>query len=218
MLQAKPHSYAAKMSLIGRLMPVTQRHHRLLIPSIIPLSVSRRAVIQGEYRRPGKPKEYKYPWQRIKFDLNKGLEGIRKNITLLKEEFFERLVGPQGKPILEHMLEQNRVVWEFRGPECLEQWTVSCDREIGGESDVHLKLSRNNTTCLLYGTLVSTPPKDGETRYSGYCTMRSKQPLVSLLCPITHILVSCSLIWASESSCLWKKVHAMGSKMRGALL
>lgn len=165
---------------LARLLPGAQCHHRLLLPSVTPLSVSSRAVIQGEYRRPGKPKEHKYLWQRINFDLNKGLEGIRKNFMLLKKEFLDRWVGPEGKPIIEHMLEQNRVVWEFRGPESLEQWTLSSDREIGGESEVHLKLGRNNT-CFLYGTLVSTPPKDGETRYSGYCTIRSKQMLVSLL-------------------------------------
>lgn len=199
---------AAKMSLVGRLLPVAQCRHRLLLPSIAAHRVSR-AVIQGEYRRPGKPKEYKYPWQRIKFDLNKGLEGIRKNFMLLKKEFFDRWVGPEGKPIIEHMLEQNRVVWEFRGPECLEQWTLSSDREIGGESEVNLKLGRNNTTCLLYGTLVSTPPKDGETRYSGYCTMRSKQMLVSLCCcTISHKQAIWSLIWALKlSSCHQKKLH-----------
>lgn len=171
------------MSLMkfSRLLSGAHCHHRLLLPSVTPLSISKRAVIQGEYRRPGKPKQHKYFWQNINFDLNKGLKGIRNNFMLLKKEFFDRWVGPEGKPLIEHILEQNRVVWEFRGPENLDQWTVSSDREIGGESEVHLKLGRNNTTCFLYGTLVSTPPKDGETRYSGYCTLRSKQMLVSML-------------------------------------
>lgn len=137
-------------------------------------------MIQGEYRRPGQPKEDKPPWQKINFDFSKGLEGIKKNFTLLKKEFSDRWVGPEGKPIQEHMLEQNQVTWEFRGPESLEQWVVSSDREIGGHSQVNLKLGKNNTTGFLYGTLNSTPPRDGETRYSGYCTLRSKQPQVSL--------------------------------------
>lgn len=164
---------------LTRLLPVTHYHrYRLVLPC-----VTQRALLHSEYRRPGKPKENTFFWQRINFDFNKGLEGIRKNFTQLKKEFFDRWVGPEGKPIIEHMLEQNRVIWEFRGPESLEQWTVSSDQDIGGESEVHLKLGRNNTTCLLYGTLVSTPPKDGETRYSGYCSMRSKKLLVSLLLP-----------------------------------
>ncbi|KAK2826630.1 hypothetical protein Q5P01_020844 [Channa striata] len=98
---------------------------------------------------------------------------------LLKKEFSDRWVGPEGKTIIEHMLEQNRVIWEFRGTESLKQWVVSSDQEIGGQSEVYLKLGKNSNTCFLYGTLSSTPPRDGETRYSGYCTMRSKQQLAS---------------------------------------
>ncbi|XP_060938527.1 complex I intermediate-associated protein 30, mitochondrial [Limanda limanda] len=153
-------------------------HQQLLLPPAGPLTVPTRAMIQGEYRRPGEPKEDKPPWQKINFNFNKGLEGIKKHFMLLKAEFSERWVGPEGKPVLEHMLEQNRVMWEFRGPESLEEWTVSSDHEIGGQSEAHLKLGKNNT-CFLYGNLSSTPPRDGETRYSGYCTMRSKQPLFS---------------------------------------
>ncbi|KAJ0008685.1 hypothetical protein NQD34_016100 [Periophthalmus magnuspinnatus] len=155
----------------------SQSHH--LLSSVYPLIISKRTVIQEPYRRPGQPKENKFPWEKINFDLSKGLKGIKKNFALLKKEFVERWVGPEGKPIIEHMLEQNRVVWEFRGAESLEEWTVSSDREIGGQSEAYVKLGKNNNTCLLYGTLRSTPPRDGETRYSGYCTMRSKQQLAS---------------------------------------
>lgn len=102
-----------------------------------------------------------------------------KHFSLMKSEFMGRFIGPEGKPLTEHILEQNRVIWEFRGSDSLEQWTVSSDREIGGKSETYLKLGRNNTTCFLYGTLCSAPPRDGETRYSGYCTLRSKQPLAS---------------------------------------
>lgn len=179
-----------------RLLSSIHHRQRLLLPSITPLTVSSRAVIQGEYRRPGKPKENKFPWQKINFDLSKGLEGIKKNFILLKKEFSDRWVGPEGKPILDHMLEQNRVIWEFRGQESLEQWTVSSDREIGGQSEVYLKLGQNNTTCFLYGTLNSTPPRDGETRYSGYCTLRSPQPRVSLW---NHTFTSNEVVSVKES-------------------
>lgn len=167
------------------------------LPSISPLAVPRRGVIQGDYRRPGKPKEDKFPWQKINFNLSKGLEGIKKNFALLKKEFTDRWVGPEGKPIIEHMLEQNRVIWEFKGPESLEQWTVSSDREIGGQSDVCLKLGKYKNTCFLYGTLNSTPPRDGETRYSGYCTMRSQQPRVS---DWSHTFTSAGLVAVNLST------------------
>uniref|UniRef100_A0A1A8F1K4 Complex I intermediate-associated protein 30, mitochondrial n=1 Tax=Nothobranchius korthausae TaxID=1143690 RepID=A0A1A8F1K4_9TELE len=148
----------------------------LFLCSIAPPSVPRRT--QSGYWRPGQTRDDRPPWQKINFDFWKGLEGIKKHFKLLKQELTDPLIGPEGKPILEHMKEQNRVAWEFRGPESLEGWTVSSDKEIGGQSEVYLKLGRNDT-CFLYGTLKSAPPRDGETRYSGYCTMRSKQPLAS---------------------------------------
>ncbi|XP_070836140.1 complex I intermediate-associated protein 30, mitochondrial [Chaetodon trifascialis] len=163
----------------ARLLSSVLQRQQLLLSPVTPLTVPTRAVIQGEYRRPGKPKEVKFPWQRINFDLSKGLEGIKKHFNLLTKEISDPLIGPGGKPIVEHMLEQNRVIWEFRGQECLKQWTLSSDHEIGGQSEVYLKLGKNNNTCFLYGTLNCAPPRDGETRYSGYCTMRSQQPLAA---------------------------------------
>lgn len=168
----------ARLPPLRTLSSIHHQHLLLLLPAAAPLTVPRRGRIQGEYRRPGQPKEDKFPWQKINFSFSKGLEGIKKHFNLLKNEFSERWVGPEGKPIIEHMLEQNRVVWEFRGSQGLEEWTLSSDKEIGGQSEIYLKLGRNNNTCFLYGTLCSTPPRDGETRYSGYCTMRSKKPLV----------------------------------------
>ncbi|XP_072313461.1 complex I intermediate-associated protein 30, mitochondrial [Eucyclogobius newberryi] len=169
------------LALMPRLFVTRLVNHHLLLSasSVSPLITSKRTIIQEPYRRPGQPKENKFPWEKINFDLSKGLAGIKKNVSLLKKEFLERWVGPEGKPIIEHLLEQNRVVWEFRGPESLDQWVVSSDHEIGGKSEVYLKLGKNNNTCLLYGTLNSTPPRDGETRYSGYCTMKSKQQMAS---------------------------------------
>ncbi|XP_042625175.1 complex I intermediate-associated protein 30, mitochondrial [Cyprinus carpio] len=157
-------------------------HRRtLLLPSTLrcPVILSTRSIYERDYRRPGQPPDTRWPWQKIRFDFSKGVEGIKKHIGLLKDEFVQRWTGPEGRPLIEHMLEQTRVQWEFRGPESLNQWVVSSDQEIGGRSEAYIKLGRNNTTCLLYGTLCSTPPRDGETRYSGYCTLRSKQPLAS---------------------------------------
>ncbi|KAL4656208.1 complex I intermediate-associated protein 30, mitochondrial [Arapaima gigas] len=148
-------------------------------PPLWPMLPTGKAAFYGEYRRPGQPRDWNPPWKKFRFSFAKGVQGIRKHFGLLKEEAMERWVGPQGRPLIEHMLEQTRVQWEFRGPESLKQWTVSTDREVGGRSEAYLKLGRNNGTCLLYGTLCSTPPRDGETRYSGYCALRSKQLLSS---------------------------------------
>ncbi|RVE57563.1 hypothetical protein OJAV_G00217590 [Oryzias javanicus] len=175
----KPGMSFPKATRLLSLRSLTSVHQQHLLPSVPTRLVPSRTLIQNEYRRPGKPRENVLPWQKIKFDFSKGLEGIKKHFALLMKEVTDPWVGPEGRPLIEHMLEQNRVVWEFRGPESLEEWTLSSDREIGGQSEIHLKLGRNHTTCFLYGTLCSAPPKDGETRYSGYCTVRSKQPLAS---------------------------------------
>ncbi|KAF4105938.1 complex I intermediate-associated protein 30, mitochondrial [Onychostoma macrolepis] len=153
----------------------------LLLPSTLRYSVilSTRSIHERDYRRPGQPPDTRWPWQKIQFDFSKGVEGVKKHIGLLKDEFVQRWTGPEGRPLIVHMLEQTRVQWEFRGPESLNQWVVSSDQEIGGRSEAYIKLGKNNTSCLLYGTLCSTPPRDGETRYSGYCTLRSKQSLAS---------------------------------------
>lgn len=152
----------------------------LLLCSVAPGPLLRTGLSQSTYRRPGQPED-KFPWENLKFTYSQALEGIKKQFRLLKKEFSDPWIGPEGKPLIEHMLEQNRVVWEFRGPESLKEWIVSSDEVIGGHSRVYLKLGKNNTA-FLYGTLSSTLPKDGETRYSGYCAMRSKQLLVGAQC------------------------------------
>ena len=42
-----------------------------------------------------------------------------------------------------------------------------------------LKMGKNNQSALLYGTLSSEAPKDGESGCSGYCAMISRIPRVS---------------------------------------
>ncbi|KAI2657942.1 Complex I intermediate-associated protein 30, mitochondrial [Labeo rohita] len=142
----------------------------LLLPSTLRCSVilSTRSIYERDYRRPGQPPDTRWPWQKIQFDFSKGVEGIKKHIGLLKDEFVLRWTGPEGKPLIEHMLEQTRVQWEFRGPESLSQWVVSSDQEIGGRSEAYIKLGKNNTTCLLYGTLCSAPPPPHLTEKKHY--------------------------------------------------
>nr|KAF6388015.1 NADH:ubiquinone oxidoreductase complex assembly factor 1 [Myotis myotis] len=47
---------------------------------------------------------------------------------------------------------------------------------IGGKSEVFLKMGKNNQSALLYGTLSSAAPQDGENSQSGYCAMISRIP------------------------------------------
>ncbi|NWX81941.1 CIA30 protein, partial [Nothoprocta ornata] len=131
----------------------------------------------SSYRRPGWLPEKKPSWQKIDFSFKKGLDTLKTQLKLLKQETKDHLTGPEGRPLNEYLLEQTRVVWIFRTQEDLKKWVISSDVEIGGKSEVYLTQSRNNQTALLYGTLNTEVPRDGETQYSGYCSMRSR-PLV----------------------------------------
>ncbi|OCT68796.1 complex I intermediate-associated protein 30, mitochondrial [Xenopus laevis] len=134
-------------------------------------------VYSSKYRRPGLPPENTPPWKKIDFSFAKGVQGVQKHFGLLKKEIEDHLRGPGGRTIKENILEQTNIVWEFKSLEDLNKWTVTSDKEIGGKSETFLRLGKNNQTAVLYGTLNTDVPRDGETRYSGYCALRSNPPL-----------------------------------------
>ncbi|KAK6479194.1 complex I intermediate-associated protein 30 [Huso huso] len=167
------------MALVTNRLLCIKNSRAYLKASLYPLSngAPPKQAHSRSYRRPGVPPENILPWKRINLNFAKGVEGVKKHFGLLKKEMLGRFEGPEGKPLKEHILEQTRVIWEFRGPESLAQWVASSDREIGGKSEAYMKMGRNNLTALLYGNLCTEVPRDGETRYSGYCSLRSKQLL-----------------------------------------
>ncbi|XP_078589804.1 complex I intermediate-associated protein 30, mitochondrial-like [Branchiostoma floridae x Branchiostoma japonicum] len=95
--------------------------------------------------------------------MNEVRKYANETLTRMKRDDLEQL-----------MFEDSRVLWKFRGPEDLDQWLVSSDKEMGGKSEAHLTLSENNTA-FFHGVTNIEVPKDGATRYSGYAAMRSKQ-------------------------------------------
>lgn len=150
-----------------------------LHPLIGPLLRDSMSKLYSSYRRPGSQPEKKPSWKNVDLSFKKSFEFLKTQLSLLKDETKEHIVGPGGRPLNEYLLEQTRVVWEFRSQEDLNKWVVSSDVEIGGKSEVYLKLGRNNQAALLYGTLNTEVPRDGETKYSGYCSMRAKPLVVS---------------------------------------
>ncbi|KAM6444823.1 complex I intermediate-associated protein 30, mitochondrial isoform 1-T6 [Rhynochetos jubatus] len=147
--------------------------HKVLHPFLGPLLSESLSKLYSSYRRPGSQPEKK-TWQSTDFSLKKSFDVLKTQLSLLKKETTDYLVGPGGLPFDQYLLEQTRVVWEFRSQEDLNKWVISSDVEIGGKSEVYLKLGRNNQAALLYGTLNTEVPRDGETKYSGYCSMRAK--------------------------------------------
>lgn len=104
---------------------------------------------------------------------------IKEHFRRLKDDIVNHWIGPEGRPLHEVLLEQAKVVWQFRGKEDLDKWIVTSDKTIGGRSEVFLKMGKNNQSALLYGTLSSEAPHDGESSRSGYCAMISRIPRVS---------------------------------------
>ncbi|NWU91380.1 CIA30 protein, partial [Upupa epops] len=152
----------------------TCHRHRALNPLLRPLLSSCVSKSYSSYRRPGSQPKKKTTWQNVDLSLKKSFDVLKTQLSLLKKETEDHLIGPGGHTLSHHLLEQTRVLWEFRSQEDLNKWVVSSDVEIGGKSEVHLKLGRNKQGALLYGTLNTEAPRDGETKYSGYCSMRTK--------------------------------------------
>ncbi|KAM9239830.1 complex I intermediate-associated protein 30, mitochondrial isoform 2-T2 [Leptosomus discolor] len=153
--------------------------HEVLCPFLGPLLSGSMLKLYSSYRRPGSQPEKKTSWQNVDFSFKKGFDVLKAQLSLLKKETEDYLIGPEGRPFDQYLLEQTRVLWEFRSQEDLNKWVISSDVEIGGKSEVYLKLGRNNQAALLYGTLNTEVPRDGETKYSGYCSMRAKPPVGS---------------------------------------
>ncbi|KFQ31579.1 hypothetical protein N331_03611, partial [Merops nubicus] len=145
--------------------------HKVLHPFRGPLRSGSVSKLYSSYRRPGTKPEKKPSWRNVDFSFKKSIDILKTQLSLLTQE---HLRGPEGRPFDQYLLEQTRVLWEFRSQEDLNKWVISSDVEIGGKSEVYLKLGRNNQAALLYGTLNTEVPRDGETKYSGYCSMRSK--------------------------------------------
>lgn len=144
-----------------------------LHPFCGPLLTNCISKLYSSYRRPGTSPDNTPLWK-MNFSFENGVDWIKKNFGLLKKELVDHVKGPEGRGFEEYFLEQTRVVWEFRSQKDLDEWVVSSDAEIGGKSEAYLKLGKNNQTALLFGTLSTEAPRDGETGYSGYCAIRAK--------------------------------------------
>ncbi|XP_006158730.1 complex I intermediate-associated protein 30, mitochondrial isoform X2 [Tupaia chinensis] len=115
------------------------------------------------------------PEEKLEVSFDKAIQNeIKDHLRYLKDEIVNRWIGPVGRSLNEVLLEQAKVVWQFRGKEDLDKWIVTSDKKIGGRSEVFLKMGKNNQSALLYGTLSSETPHDGDSTQSGYCAMISR--------------------------------------------
>ncbi|XP_027725830.1 complex I intermediate-associated protein 30, mitochondrial [Vombatus ursinus] len=117
------------------------------------------------------------PKEKIEIIFDKAIRTeIKDHFKLLAKELVDRWRGPEGCPLHEVLLENTRVMWQFRSDEDLDKWLVTSDRTIGGRSKAFLKMASNNQSALFHGILNTELPHDGETQRSGYCAMTSRIP------------------------------------------
>ncbi|KAG8514605.1 Complex I intermediate-associated protein 30, mitochondrial [Galemys pyrenaicus] len=132
--------------------------------------------LQGHHQREA-GLDIPFPEEKPEVSFEKAIKDeMKEHFRRLKDDIVNHWIGPEGRPLHEVLLEQARVVWQFRGKEDLDKWIVTSDKTIGGRSEVFLKMGKNNQSAVLYGTLSSDAPHDGESRRSGYCAMISRIP------------------------------------------
>ncbi|XP_043843090.1 complex I intermediate-associated protein 30, mitochondrial isoform X2 [Dromiciops gliroides] len=117
------------------------------------------------------------PKEKVEINFDKAIRTeIKDHFKLLTKELVDYWVGPEGRPLHEVLLENTRVMWQFRSNEDLDKWLVTSDRTMGGRSKAFLKMASSNQSALFYGILNTEIPHDGETQRSGYCSMTSRIP------------------------------------------
>ncbi|XP_019406749.1 PREDICTED: complex I intermediate-associated protein 30, mitochondrial [Crocodylus porosus] len=153
------------------------QRHKVLHAFLGPLITNHISKMYSSYRRPGTSPDKAPVWKQIDFSTEKIVNGIKKHFKLLKTEIVEHATTYDGQPLHIHLWGQTRVVWKFRSRIDLNRWIASSDIEIGGKSEAYLKLGTNNKSAVFYGTLNTEVPRDGETKYSGYCGYKAKPQL-----------------------------------------
>ncbi|KAL7992436.1 hypothetical protein Chor_016692 [Crotalus horridus] len=129
------------------------------------------------YQRPGTSVEKISPRKAIG-NFKNVVEELKIQYGLVKKEVADFMKEFDQKPMEDYLLNQTKVIWEFRSEEDLNKWVLGSDTAIGGKSEICLKLDKNKQYAVLSGNLNTTVPRDGVTKYSGYCAMVSKPEMV----------------------------------------
>ncbi|XP_039179836.1 complex I intermediate-associated protein 30, mitochondrial [Crotalus tigris] len=132
----------------------------------------------SRYQRPGTSVEKISPRKAIG-NFKNVVEELKMQYGLVKKEVADFMKEFDQKPMEDYLLNQTKVIWEFRSEEDLNKWVLGSDTAIGGKSEISLKLDKNKQYAVLSGNLNTTVPRDGVTKYSGYCAMVSKPEMLA---------------------------------------
>ncbi|XP_013917579.1 PREDICTED: complex I intermediate-associated protein 30, mitochondrial [Thamnophis sirtalis] len=130
------------------------------------------------YQRPGTSIEKISPRKTID-NFKKVMEELKTQCGLVKKEAIDFMKDFDQKPVQDFILNQTKVVWEFRSEEDINKWVLGSDTAIGGKSEISIKLDKNKQYASVSGNLNTTVPHDGVTKYSGYCAMISKPEMLA---------------------------------------
>lgn len=144
------------------------------------LATGQHARWYSGYERPGTSIEKISPRKTID-NFKNVVEELKTQCGLVKKEVVDFMKGFDQKPMEDFILNQTKVVWEFRSEEDINKWALGSDAAIGGKSEISLKLDKNKQYAIVSGNLNTTVPHDGVTKYSGYCAMVSKPEMVSTI-------------------------------------
>ncbi|XP_070613339.1 complex I intermediate-associated protein 30, mitochondrial [Erythrolamprus reginae] len=132
----------------------------------------------SSFSRPGTFIEKISPRNTIN-NFKKIVEELKTQCGLAKKEVVEFMQTLDQKPIQDFILNQTKVVWEFRSEEDINKWALGSDGAIGGKSEISLKLDKNKQYAIVSGNLNTSAPRDGVTKYSGYCALVSKPEMLT---------------------------------------
>ncbi|XP_042896176.1 complex I intermediate-associated protein 30, mitochondrial [Parasteatoda tepidariorum] len=128
-----------------------------------------------QYRRGTIPPEiHDKPWQE---HIKEGRKIFVQECKLWVDEVKEKF--RQDRKLYQHG--DTDVFFRFDNKECLKKWRVGSDKiNNEGFSDCHFTINDKGKG-VFYGNIDTTPPKDGKSRFAGYCGIKSTRKTKSFM-------------------------------------
>uniref|UniRef100_A0A0B7BEJ1 NADH:ubiquinone oxidoreductase intermediate-associated protein 30 domain-containing protein n=1 Tax=Arion vulgaris TaxID=1028688 RepID=A0A0B7BEJ1_9EUPU len=149
------------------------------------------------YHKNRKGTEEDVPEESFSYKLNYVMRNFVPETKKFAQEWKRAIVA---NPMLEANHGNYESVFRFDSKPAIDSWIVTADKDNqGGKSSASFVLSQNRTG-LFRGNLCSDVPKDGKTKYSGYCNITYKVPMRS---------------FARENNWDWSIFNSLLMKVRG---
>lgn len=166
-------------ALAGRARGTLRNHvwkhglQRLLVPKYNPQVVS----CADNFWEPDRKSGYKTKIKRTTVDLVKeGFKEIGPEVAKFGEEWKANF---RCDKLIDIRPGDYETVWKFDNTDVIDSWTLTTDADHNeGQSSGEFLLGPSKTA-VFKGKLDSKPPKDGKTKYAGYCNVKSARNMIS---------------------------------------